>query len=77
MSGNTLPDYPTLIVRGPEGTFYAIPVEDLASYVHDLTAAKQTRLDSLIAQSRDNGRAVDAFYHDKIADAESSCLVAD
>ena len=41
-SGNEL-EYPTLIVRGPPGTFYAIPVEDLANYQHDLTDVKEER----------------------------------
>ena len=78
MSGNGGTEYPTLIIRGPAGKFYAIPVEDLAEYIHDLTPEKQARLDSLVEQSLNNGRAVDAFYHDKpIADGESSALVAD
>lgn len=75
-SGNEL-EYPTLIVRGPPGTFYAIPVEDLANYQHDLTDVKEERLEVLIEESHTNGLAVDAFYHNKIADSESSALVED
>lgn len=60
-----------LIVRGPSGAFYAIPIEDLKRYEHKLNNRKQKNLDSLVGQSKTNGRAVDAFYHDQVATADS------
>lgn len=74
-SGND-PALVTLIIAGPEGTFYAIPVEHLdASYRYNFTDEKRARFDSLSSQSANNGRAVTAFYHDKVADGESSALI--
>jgi hypothetical protein len=65
MSGSKGTEFKTLIVKGDDTRFYAIPVSVLQQYACSLNANKLTLLEGVFQDAQDAGNTVDAFYYDR------------
>lgn len=62
----------TLVLVGPEGKFYAIPVAELENFSHPLDGEKQKDFDRLLSESVRGGRVAHGFYFDRVVARDSA-----